>query len=102
MSARGIDIVGDILRIFAPSPRPMIYPSYVAQRIKTALRAPANDPEGVFTAVSDIETVGDCRYAMTVTDFNGSRYRVTVVPVIERAASKPVEQPAHNPDEIAA
>lgn len=83
MTALAIEI-GDFLRAMtALQARPSIYPGYLAQRIKTAMRDPANDPEGVFTAVSDIETVGDCRYAMTVTDFNGTRYRVTVVPVVE-------------------
>lgn len=29
-------------------------------------------------SVGDIETIGDCRYAISVTDDEGSRYRVTV------------------------
>jgi hypothetical protein len=57
---------------------PNIYPGYIAQRIKAALRS--TDPESVITSVGQIETLSLGRYAITVTDFNGSQYRVTVEP----------------------
>lgn len=56
-----------------------VFPSCIAFKIKQAVRAfgPDRDFPGI-ESVGDIETVGDCRYAMVATDANGQRYRVTV------------------------
>lgn len=78
-----LNIVFDALR-----PRPaaaLVYPGYIAQQIKKALRA--GDPERVIHDVSDVETIGDCRYAIKVYDFNGSTYRVTVEVLDDKPAS---------------
>lgn len=60
-----------------------VYPGYIAFRVKDALKAIADngDPKldlPIITAVGDMETIGDCRYAIPVTDHNGTKYRVTV------------------------
>lgn len=54
-----------------------VYPGYLAVQIKKLLQA-HKFPEEVITDISDCETLGDCRYAITATDFNGTRYRITV------------------------
>jgi hypothetical protein len=56
--------------------RPKVYPLYVTGRIQAALRQP--DPEGIVADVGPVETLGDCRYAIPITDMNGTRYRITV------------------------
>lgn len=74
--------------------RPMkcVYPGYLALRIKKALRLP--DPENIYTPeIGDIETIGDCRYAMTVTDVNGTEYRITVE--VAPSKSDSAVRPAH-------
>lgn len=53
-----------------------VYPSYLAMRIKKALVA--GDPDHIIESVDEIETIGDCRYAIRTTDHLGNRYRVTV------------------------
>lgn len=53
-----------------------VYPAYLASRIKRALTEA--DPEGVIAGVGDIESLGNSRYAVPVTDADGTSYRVTV------------------------
>lgn len=60
-----------------------VYPSYIGFRIKAALKALADngDPKldgPIVSDVGDMETIGDCRYAIPVTDHNGTKYRITV------------------------
>lgn len=60
-----------------------VYPSYIGFRIKAALKSLADngDPKldgPIVSAVGDMETIGDCRYAIPVTDHNGTKYRITV------------------------
>lgn len=55
---------------------PKVYPFYIASRIKQALFCP--DPERIIVAVGKIETIGDCRHALEVKDFEGTSYRITV------------------------
>lgn len=58
---------------------PKVYSSYLAFRMKQAALALGRDGDfpGV-ESVGDLQTIGDCRYAMAITDKNGQRYRVTV------------------------
>jgi hypothetical protein len=58
---------------------PVVYPAYIALRIKKALQA-GIDPEGIIDSESlgEIETVGDCKYRISVGDDSGNRYFVTV------------------------
>lgn len=58
------------------APRLHVYPGYLAFRIKRALKV--DDGESIVATVGDIETVGDCRYVVPVTDHNGMAYRITV------------------------
>lgn len=67
------DMLDGMAKVAALTP---VYPSYLASVIKKSLLG--GDTEATFRAIGPIETVGDCRYAMTVTDLNGSEYRVTV------------------------
>lgn len=72
--------LGTILR-FQRLPR--IYPSYIGFRIKDAIKAliANGDPKvdgPIVTAVGEMETIGDCRYALPITDFEGNTYRVTI------------------------
>lgn len=55
---------------------PKVYPGYIATRIKKALKAA--DSENIVADVGEMQTIGDCKYAIPVTDFNGTKYRVTV------------------------
>lgn len=60
-----------------------VYPAYIGFRIKDALKAlVANgDPkldEPIISAVGDMQTIGDCRYCVPVTDHNGTKYKITV------------------------
>lgn len=72
------DIATDIGYMLRAMARPIVkvYPAYLAIRIRNALRVP--DPEGVFSYPSDIERIGDAKDAIYITDFNGTRYRITV------------------------
>lgn len=58
---------------------PKVFPAYIAFQIKQAVSAlgAENDFPGV-AAVGDIETVGDCRYRIIVTDANGTEHYVEV------------------------
>lgn len=63
---------------------PKVYPAYIAFRARNALRQPdpklgaADQVIETPEAVSAVETLGSARYAFTVTDHNGSTYKVTV------------------------
>lgn len=60
---------------------PKVYPMYLASRIKAALKAPDEQMapgQHIIEAVGDIETLGSAHYAMTATDHNGTKYRITV------------------------
>jgi hypothetical protein len=55
---------------------PKVFPGYLASKIKRSMKAA--DSEDIIAEIGDIETIGDCKYAIPVTDFNGTRYRITV------------------------
>lgn len=61
---------------------PKVYPAYIAFRCKDGLKAALTTKEfiegPIVTAIGDLETTGDCRYAIPITDHNGTKYRVTV------------------------
>lgn len=63
-----------------------VYPSYLASLIKRSVLGA--DTEATFRSIGAIETIGDCRYAMIVTDFNGTEYRVTEEVLDRKAVSK--------------
>ena len=50
-----------------------VYPGYLAVRLKQALVT-----DQIIESVADIQTIGDCRYALSATDHLGTRYRITV------------------------
>jgi hypothetical protein len=68
-----IDIFRSVERLAS---MPKVYPGYIGTRIKAGLRAA--DTEQIVSDIGPMETIGDCRYAIIVTDFNGTQYRVTV------------------------
>jgi len=90
------DLVAEINNMLraVTAPRTLVYPAYLASLIKRAVLP--GDTEKVFTSVGAIETVGDCRYAMLFTDFNGTKYEVQVRVVNEKAT----EPAPANPDEV--
>lgn len=53
-----------------------VFPSYIASCIKRNIKN--IDGEQIIREVGVVETIGDCRYAIPVTDFNGKTYRITV------------------------
>jgi hypothetical protein len=55
-----------------------VYPGYIAFKIKRALLPLIGNPDGIIASVGEIETIGDCRYAIPVTDFEGQTYRIMV------------------------
>lgn len=68
---------------------PKVFPSHITMRAKTALREVLADADGEFPGADlfgDSETTGDGRYAFTITDKNGQRYRVTVEVDNQRAS----------------
>lgn len=74
-----VDIIGAITR---PVPAiTQVYPLYIAWRIKSALEAadPKLDAgEQIIEGKVEVETLGCSRYAVKVTDHNGTKYRITV------------------------
>jgi hypothetical protein len=95
---RGADMnVIDIFRVASLIQSiPPVYPMYLASRIKRGLLAAQQaDDERIIEAVGEIETIGDCRYAIPVTDCEGNSYRITVQ-VIE----KPKAAPSLDPREL--
>lgn len=77
MNAPSFDTV---LEIFKPVRFPRVFPAYIAMRINEAMRAilpiPNRDFPGADTG--EMKAIGDCKYAIPITDKNGIRYRVTV------------------------
>lgn len=74
-----LDIAGAFARLASI---PKVYPAYIASRVKAALllddpRAPRPN-EHIIEAVGDAVTLGSSRYAMEVTDHNGTKYKITV------------------------
>lgn len=67
------DIASSVGRVAA---MPKVYSFYIAYRAKKGLSGP--DPENIIASVGEMQTVGDCRYAIEVTDHNETRYRVTI------------------------
>ncbi len=61
-----------------------IYPLFHASTIKAALLAAIPTADGMIVDVSEIKTVGDCRYAITTRDHAGQTYRITVQVESER------------------
>lgn len=60
---------------------PKVYPMYLGFQIQQALRACDTDlsaNDRIIASVGEVQGVGDCRYAIPVTDHNGTRYRITV------------------------
>lgn len=58
------------------SGRYTVYPSYIASCIKRNIKN--IDGEAIIREVGIVETVGDCKYAIPVTDFNGKKYKITI------------------------
>lgn len=54
------------------------YPFFHANVIRNALQAAIPTADGMIVDVGSIQTVGDCRYAITTTDHAGQKYRITV------------------------
>lgn len=73
ISATVLDIASSAARMAAI---PKVYSFYLAYRASKGLGGA--DPENIIARVGQIETVGDCKYAIPVSDFEGNRYLVTV------------------------
>lgn len=58
---------------------PQVYPSYLIAMVKRCIIA--SDQEQVIQSIGPIDRIGDGRYAMTATDFNGAEYRISVEPI---------------------
>lgn len=75
------DMLRDVATALARGPAivasiPKVYSFYLAYRAQKGLQG--IDPEGIIASVADIETVGDCRHAIKVTDMNGQKYLITI------------------------
>jgi hypothetical protein len=78
--------VGDILlEMFRPVKMPApVYSFYLMTRIRDALKAKYQDREKLIGEVIPdqhgdcIQTVGDCKHAIKLSDTQGNRYRVTI------------------------
>jgi hypothetical protein len=80
-------IADEFFRLAAMRPVtvPDVYPGYIATQVKKGLAAASLHRDAIVAEVGRTETIGDCRYAMTVTDFNGQQYRVTVEVLADKA-----------------
>jgi hypothetical protein len=86
-------------RVLTPHPLPKpVHSLYIASRIKRALlQADPSLRDGqIITSVGAIETIGDCRYAIAVTDYLGNTHNVAVEVVrrptfIERSGTNEVD-----------
>lgn len=70
-----LDIAGAFARLASI---PKVYPLYLASRAKAGLLKAFADQENIIASVGDIETIGDCKYRIGVTDHNGTKYKITV------------------------
>lgn len=76
------DFMAQLARVTAPMQH--VYPFYHASIIKTALAAAIPHADGMIVEVSAVQTVGDCRYAITTKDHAGQTYRITIAVENER------------------
>lgn len=67
--------IHDILPVM-PSTRVEVYSGYIGMRVKKALLL--TDSEQIIVEIGTMETIGDCRYQIPVTDFKGTRYKITI------------------------
>lgn len=103
MNAPSLDTIVDIARATARvAAMPRIFPFKIASLVRDALRDPENklatphlDYPGA-DASPTVQTIGDCRYAISVIDANGTRYRVIVEvdPTPPRADADQIERAA--------
>jgi hypothetical protein len=70
----------DLMTLFAPARGPLrtVYALYLASRAKRGLVAAITDPEQIIASVGEIESLGNSRYAIAVTDDSRTVYRVTI------------------------
>jgi hypothetical protein len=69
-----VDFLGALGRLHA---LPKVYPGYIAMRVKNLLRG-NGDPENIIANVGDVETIGDSRYQIEITDLEATKYLVTI------------------------
>lgn len=64
--------------IFTPRPMPkLVYPLYLMSRARMGLRN--SDSEQIIAEIGEIRTLlAGSAYALSVTDFNDTKYRITV------------------------
>lgn len=63
----------------ALNPPKEVYPLYLVSRAKRGFGQAMNaDPERIIRSIGDTESLGNSRYAIPITDRNGTKYRVTV------------------------
>ena len=55
-----------------------VFPAALTSLLKQQLSAPGCGRIPVVFVPGEIETIGDCKYALPITDDEGNRYRVTV------------------------
>ena len=69
----------DIIRLAhgVAASRPRAFPGYIASRIALAFRRGTIDPENVVASVTIEGNDGDF-FTVDLTDFNGTKYRVSV------------------------
>lgn len=71
-----MDHIKNMLRYGAETVHPSVYSGYLGMVVKKGLKT--LDTEEVLRDIGTMETIGDCRYAISATDFNGTKYRITV------------------------
>lgn len=76
--ATASEVITGLSPVKMPAP---VFPFYLAARIKRALSTPdeRETKQIIDTGSLAISTVGDCRYEVRCTDFNGEPYRIAVM-----------------------
>lgn len=79
MTSTAAEAIADLVRPITTPAR--IFPLYVASRIRRELSKPDGtaDEQIINTGSVGLRTIGDCQYAVTLCDFNGTSYRATVM-----------------------
>ncbi len=65
------------LHSLVKAPSPPVFPAYILLRIKRLLLANP-DPDAIIQRVGMMQSVGDCRHTLALTDYYGTTYKITI------------------------
>lgn len=62
----------------ALNPPRTVYPLYLASRIELGLQAAQREADRIVASVGELQSLGNSRYVIPVTDTSGTKYWITV------------------------